>query len=230
MATSVLKHLRDDMLNPGSWNALWKLDFSLFLVPITSPGKISCVSIFSHVKIFPFRVCISLPPLRTVQKETRQYFPLGSCHIPFPWTKLCDFYLFGGKPTCPSRVCDFRRIITRLILISNEWMQAESNTSSIERWAISGERRITEESKVTSACTKCHQAKNLTFFVPLPEKMITQNFLKVTAYLRGMPKLTFRGLEMPNPVYTVLGCPGVKLLEQHSVWPPHKLSCIWKAK
>lgn len=150
MAISVLKHLRDDMLNPGSWNALWKLDFSLFLVPITSPGKISCVSIFSHVKIFPFRVCISLPPLRTVQKETRQHFPLGSCHIPFPWTKLCDFYLFGGKPTCPSRVCDFWRIITRLILISNEWMQAESNTSSIEWWAISGERRITEESRAKS--------------------------------------------------------------------------------
>lgn len=214
--------------------SLWKLDFSLFLVPITSPGKISCVSIFSHVKIFPFRVCISLPPLRTVQKETQQYFPLGSCHIPFPWTKLCDFYLFGGKPTCPSRVCDFRRIIARFNF-NLKWMNAGREQHKQHRvvsnfWWKKNCRG--KQSKVTSACIKCHQAKTLTFFVPLPEKMrmITQNFLKVTTYLQGVPKLTFGGLEMPNPVYTVLGCPGVKLLEQHSVWPPHKLSCIWKAK
>lgn len=176
MTTSVLKHLRDGMLNPGSWNALWKLDLCLFLVPITSPGKISYVSAFSHGKVFPFRVCISLAPLRTEQKdfpETQQYFPLGSCHIPFPWTKLCGFHVFGRKPTCPSRVCDFRRIIARSYF-NLKWMNAGREQHKQHRvvsnfWWKKNCRG--KQSEVTSACIKRRKEKTFTFFAPSPEKM-----------------------------------------------------------
>lgn len=106
-----------NMSEMTGWIQVHEMLYScLFLVPITSPETISCVGSLSHVKSFLFRLRISLLPLRTVQKgfpETQHYFPLGSCHIPFPWTKICGFYLVSRKPTCPSRVSGFKRIITR---------------------------------------------------------------------------------------------------------------------
>lgn len=107
----------------------------------------------SHLRSFPFRLWISLLPLRTVWQgfpETQHYFPLAFCHMPFPWTKICGLYLVRRKPTCPSRDIDFRRIIAGSNLISSEEVQADSNTSCIVVWMISGENRVAEENRPKS--------------------------------------------------------------------------------
>lgn len=141
-------------LNPSSRNGLQKLDFCLFLVPITSPERISSVGSLSHVKSFPFRLWISLLPLRRVQKKfpgdpTLTFHGVPVTYHCHEWKPVAYAWSVENLPVPPESVISEEPSLG-LIFISTEQVQADSNTRSTELRAISGESKVAEERRAKS--------------------------------------------------------------------------------
>lgn len=130
-----------------------KLDFCLFLVPITSPEKISCVSFCLIWGAFPldfgFLCCLWGQYEKASQRpNTTCHWLSVTCHSHEQKSVVCTWS--GENLPVPPETLISEESLLGLILISSEQVQADSNTSSIVVWMISGENRVAEENRPKS--------------------------------------------------------------------------------